>query len=189
MTLFFTAALISCITFLFVLWVRPPVPSPWPAQASTWLTRAAILAVVLACLLFLLVWVFYYYYFNAWLPRSTTAGYFLFSSDTKAGIFGVLAGMVFGYWLRAIYFREPTAKAGFQEIIAATAAILFLAALGVGEGALQGIIARVSSVKLPGGTELSFSEAQKQNKAVALATTQGQSVPYGAPDMSGGLSI
>jgi hypothetical protein len=45
---------------------------------------------------------------------------------------------------------------------------------------------------LPGGTELSFSEAQKQNKPVALATTQAPSSPsgsYGAPDTSGGLRI
>jgi hypothetical protein len=215
MTPFLISALASLLLFLFVLGMRPRsmeavgergVFRKLPAMldgflerrlhiaepADRWLISVFAAAGVFSLLLFLMsLTIFFDEKGTFWKQAIIT---FAYSFEFGSLVFGCFFGIFLGYWLRSIYFRDPTQPTRFSDIVTACI-FLAMAFLGiVGPSVLVGAFSRLTALKI-GGTELTFAEGRPKGEAGSNDTSLAALVPPSSggaaeaapPDTSGGL--
>ena len=196
MSLFLVTAILSFGVFLVIARIRPRTDvwaerfrdgDPWRDLWTTRMLAAWIGSVLAVAVLLLLILGVFWRSFAV--PNAPEEPFFeLVGSRHFAHVFfGFLFGVAAGYWALSLFYRDPTKPAGYIEIVAGVAVLVFLLLGVAGEDALVRMLERLTSVEI-GGAKLSFSDASGvkvfANNAGVTAAGVSRAAP---PAQSSGL--
>ena len=208
MSIFLSFALMGLTIFLIAALTRPPanLDSAGDNPSMGFLEAAQaqiaklcpmdplarwVAAVLLAssALSSLLVWFAWDLLVNAESPQ-TQFQEFLGSRYAGSAFFGVVFGVVFGYWLSSVLYRDKEKPASYGEIVAGVLMAILLVLGLAGQDALTTALARLTSLEI-GPAKFGFNETGGIAKSpTALANNAQPGSPQasnGGPNQSSGL--
>jgi hypothetical protein len=204
MSIFLSFTILGLAIFLIAVATRPPVPKD-PSQPLQFFEAVRVLlgkvcpgdpllrwvatVIVATVALFLPVfWISWDLLRKADSPE-TPFQEFLGSRYMGSAAFGLLFGILFGYWLSSVLFREREKSPSYGEIVSGVLMAILLVLGLAGQNALSTVFTRLNSLEI-GGAKFGFAEATGLAKSpTALANNPSKDgAALNAPDQSYGLT-